>query len=96
MLTKVLQDDAVKSTITIEDVKVEMLPKLIDNSSLVCSTPLVAKHERKVRVRTAKSQVSARRSRLSKATAHLYDLEEAHEPEKQLNVDFGLYQMEEL
>jgi hypothetical protein len=35
-----------------------------------------------------------RSSRLEKATQHLYDLEDAHEPEKPLNIDFGLYQME--
>jgi hypothetical protein len=36
-----------------------------------------------------------RTSRLEKATQCLYDLEEAHEPEKPLNIDLGLYQMED-
>jgi hypothetical protein len=36
-----------------------------------------------------------RTSRLEKATNCLYDLEEAHEPEKTLNLTLSLYQMED-
>jgi hypothetical protein len=42
-----------------------------------------------------KNKVPVKRtSRLEKATQHLYDLEAIHEPEKPLNIDLGLYQME--
>ena len=42
-----------------------------------------------------KAKVTAKKSRLEKATNHLYDLEDSCGPEKQLNIDFGLYQMED-
>ena len=49
-----------------------------------------------MKVRTAKSKVPVKRtSRLEKVTSILYDLEEVHGPEKPLNIDFGLYQMED-
>ena len=42
-----------------------------------------------------KAKVTPRKSRLDKATSHLYDLEDCHGPEKSLNIDLGLYQMED-
>ncbi len=42
-----------------------------------------------------KAKVTAKKSRLEKATSHLYDLEDSCGPEKTLNIDFGLYQMED-
>jgi hypothetical protein len=38
---------------------------------------------------------TVKKSRLEKATSHLYDLEDSHGPEKALNIDLGLYQMED-
>ena len=49
-----------------------------------------------MKVRMVKSKMPVKKtSRLDKATNHLYDLEDAHGPEKPLNIDFGLYQMED-
>jgi len=45
--------------------------------------------------RTVKSKMTPKKSRLEKATCNLYDLEDCSGPEKTLNIDFGLYQMEE-
>jgi hypothetical protein len=42
-----------------------------------------------------KTKVTVKKSRLEKATSHLYDLEDSCGPEKTLNIDLGLYQMED-
>jgi hypothetical protein len=94
-LTKHVHDEAFKYALTFEDAKVEVVPKIIDNSMVISGTHLVPKPKSKMEVRMVKPKVTVKRSsRLEKATQHLYDLEEAHEPEKPLNIDFGLYQME--
>ena len=57
---------------------------------------IVPKPKNKMKVRMVKSKMSVKKtSRLDKATNNLYDLEDAHGPEKPLNIDFGLYQMED-
>ena len=88
-----------KCNITIDDAKVTVAqvspvsPALIDNS-LVITAPGLAK-PKKVKVTMEKPKVTAKKSRLDKATSHLYDLEDTHAPEKCLNIDLGLYQMED-
>ena len=95
-LTKHLHDEALKAPFTIEDAKVEVAPKVIDNSMVIGGSHIVRKPKNKMNVRMVKNKVPVKRaSRLDKATQHLYDLEEAHGPEKSLNIDFGLYQMED-
>ena len=42
-----------------------------------------------------KAKVTVKKTRLDKATNHLYDLEDTYGPEKALNIDLGLYQMED-
>ena len=94
-MTKHVHDEAFKYALTVEDAKVEIAPKIIDNSMVISGTHLVPKPKSEMKVRMVKPKVTVKRSsRLEKATQHLYDLEEAHEPEKPLNIDFGLYQME--
>jgi hypothetical protein len=91
-----VHDEALKNQLTIEDVKVEVVPRMIDNSMVMGGSHIVRKPKSKMKVRMVKSKVPVKRtSRLEKATQHLYDLEEANEPEKPLNIDFGLYQMED-
>ena len=91
-----LHDEAIKNTLTIEDVKVEAVPKMIDNSMVMGGSQIVHKPKSKIKVRMVKSKMPVKRtSRLEKAIQHLYDLEDAHEPEKPLNIDLGLYQMED-
>jgi hypothetical protein len=93
-LTKNLHDEALKNSLTIEDAKVEVVPEMI-NSMEIRYPATVRKPKSKMKARTAKSKVPVKRtSRLEKATHILYDLEEVHRPEKPLNIDFGLYQME--
>ncbi len=80
---------------TIEDVKVEVAPQIIDNTLVMGASHIAQKPKGKVKVRVVKAKVTAKRSRLERATSHLYDLEDSAGPEKHLNIDFGLYQMED-
>jgi hypothetical protein len=94
VLTKHVHDD-LKCNLTVEDAKVELAqvkPALIDNS-LVIAAPSIVTQPKKVRM--VKAKVTPKKSRLDKATSHLYDLEDCHGPEKSLNIDLGLYQMED-
>ena len=50
----------------------------------------------KMKNRMVKAKVTIKKTRLDKAISHLYDLEDSCGPEKPLNIDFGLYQMEEI
>ena len=91
-----LHDEAFKNPLAIEDIKVEVVPKMIDNSLIISGTHIVQKPKNKMKVGVPKSKMTPKRnSRLEKATNCLYDLEEAHEPEKTLNIDLCLYQMED-
>lgn len=94
-LTKHLHEDILKP-LGIEDVKIEVVPKTIDHSMVIGGGQIVRKPKNKMKVRMVKSKMPVKKaSRLDKATNHLYDLEDAHGPEKTLNIDFGLYQMED-
>ncbi len=66
-----LHDEALKNPLTIEDVKVEVVPKMIDNSMVIGgSTHESASHKNKMKVGMAKSKMAPKRtSRLDKATA---------------------------
>ena len=91
-----LHDEACKNPLTIEDVKIEVVPKMIDNSRVIRGSGIVQKPKNKMKVGMAKSKIPPKRtSRLEKATHYLYDLEETHETEKTLNIDLDLYQMED-
>jgi len=94
-LTKNVHEDAIKP-LCIDDVKIEVSPKMIDNSVVIGGSQVVRKPKKKMKVRMVKNKMPVKRtSRLERATQHLYDLEDAHEPEKPLNIDLGLYQMED-
>jgi len=95
-LTKHLHEEALKVPFGIEDVKIEVVSKTVNHSMVIGVSNIVQKPKAKMKVRTVKSKMTVRKtSRLEKATSHLYDLEDTHGPEKQLNIDFGLYQMED-
>jgi hypothetical protein len=94
-LTKHLPEDILKP-LGIDELKIEIVPKQIDHSMVIGGSQIERKPKGKMKVRTVKSKMPAKRvSRLDKATASLYDLEDSHGPEKPLNIDFGLYQMED-
>ena len=95
-MTKQLHDDALKINLSIEDVKVEVTPKIIDNALVLGTPSVIGKPKNKMKVnRMVKAKVTIKKSRLEKATSHLYDLEDSCGPEKTLNIDLGLYQMED-
>ena len=93
-MTKHIHEDALK-ILSIEDVKIEVTPKIIDNTLILGATNVMPKSKGKMKVRMVKAKVTVKKSRLEKATSHLYDLEDSCGPEKSLNIDFGLYQMED-
>ena len=94
-MTKHLPEDQIKP-LGIDDVKIEIIHKTIDHSMVISGGQIVRKPKNKMKVRMVKSKMPVKKtSRLDKATNHLYDLEDAHGPEKPLNIDFGLYQMED-
>ena len=91
-----VHEEALKNQLTIEDVKVEAVPKIIDDSMVMGDSNIVRKSKSKMKVRMVRSKAPVKRiGRLEKAMQHLYDLEDVHEPEKPLNIDFGLCQMED-
>jgi hypothetical protein len=93
-LTKQIHEE-MKCNLSVDAVKVEVTPvapALLDNS-LILTAPGIVTEPKKVRMEKAK--MTPKKSRLDKATSHLYDLEDSHGPEKSLNIDLGLYQMED-
>ena len=93
-MTKHIHEDALKLNLSIEDAKVEVTPKIIDNTMVLSASNVMRKPKGKMKVRMVKAKVTVKKSRLEKATSHLYDLEDSCGPERTLNIDFGLYQME--
>ena len=94
-MTKHVHEDTLKLHLSIEDLKVEVIPKIIDNTLVLGASNVMPKPKGKMKVRMVKAKVTVKKSRLEKATSHLYDLEDSCGPEKPLNIDFGLYQMED-
>lgn len=91
-LTRHVADD-LKCTLSIEDSKVS--PQIIDNTSVISRSRIVSKPGTKAKVRMVRAKVDTKKSCLELVTTSLYDLETSHGPEKPLNIDLGLYQMEE-
>ena len=96
-MTKNLHDETLKPLgLCIDDAKIEVTPKIINNSMVIGGPNVVRKPKNKMNTRMVKNKMPIKRtSRLEKATQCLYNLEAAHEPEKPLNIDLGLYQMED-
>ena len=94
-MTKQPHEESIRA-LGIDDAKIEISPKIIDNSMIIGGSHIVRKPKNKMNVRMVKAKMPVKKtSRLAKATQSLYDLEDTHGPEKQLNIDFGLYQMED-
>jgi hypothetical protein len=87
--------DDLKCDLSVDDVKVEVAPKIIDDSIIINSTHVIRKPKSKVKARMVKAKMKVEKSELEKTANHLYDLEDSCESEQTLNVDFGLYQMED-
>ena len=94
-MTKHLHEDPLKLGLSLEDSKIEVTPKIIDNTLVLGASAILPKSKEKMKVRMVKAKVTVKKTRLDKATSHLYDLEDTCGPEKALNIDLGLYQMED-
>ncbi len=94
-MTKNLHEDHLKLALTLEDPKIEVTPKIIDNTLVLASPTILPKPKAKMKVRMVKTKVTVKKTRLDRATSNLYDLEDTCGPEKALNIDLGLYQMED-
>jgi hypothetical protein len=87
--------DDLKCDLSVDDVKVEVESKIIDESVVIGSTHVMKKPKGKIKIRMVKEKVTIKKSRLEKVASHLYDLEDNCGQEKILNIDLGLYQMED-
>ena len=94
-MTKHVHEDALKLPLSLEDAKIEVTPKIIDNTMVLGAPSIMPKPKGKMKTRMVKAKVTVKKTRLDRATSHLYDLEDTCGPEKPLNIDFGLYQMED-
>ena len=94
MLTKNIHDD-LKCSLHLEDEKVEVTPQIIDNNLVISSPTVISKPKSDVKARMGKTKVTVKKSRLEKATCQLIDLEDYSGPERRLNIDLDLYQMED-
>lgn len=56
---------------------------------------VMGKPHAKGKNRMVKAKVTIKKSRLERATSHLYDLEDSCTVEKTLNIDLDIYQMED-
>jgi hypothetical protein len=99
-LTKHLHDDALKCHLdeNLDDAKIEVVPQLVDNTLNLCGpsvhVPVAVVQPENLKVRVVKQKVTAKKTKIEKATEQLYNLECGTEPEKVLNIDLDLYQME--
>jgi len=92
------QEEALKGPLGLDDAgKLHTgVNKLLENNALVISSAHVSiTDEDKVKIPIAKPRKNVKRSRLGKITAKLYNLEPCNLPEKPLNIDLNLYQMED-
>ncbi len=93
-MTKHLHDE-LNRHLSVDDAKVIVAPQIIDNTLIIGAPTVMPKTKGKVKARMVKAKVTKKVSRLEKATSNLYDLEDRCTAEKALNIDLGLYQMED-
>jgi len=97
-LTKQASDEAaVKCHVALEGANkiVENTAKMMDITALVvCGAQMRPEREGKPKLAIVKTRMNLLRSRLGRIMRRLYDLESGNEPEKPLNIDLDLYQME--
>jgi hypothetical protein len=96
-LTKHADEAVLKAQLPLEDAGkvVESTVELVCNEALViCGAHVKPIAESAPKVAPVKVRVNAVRGKVGKITNKLYNLEQSGEPEKPLNVDLDLYQME--
>jgi hypothetical protein len=69
--------------------------KLIeDNVAALCNLQVFVEQEPKLKVARVMKKAYPKRIRLGRITQRLFNLESGNEPEKSLNIELDLYQME--
>jgi hypothetical protein len=90
-------ENLLKCPLSIEDagrVGLDVRKLMDENVAKLCSPQVfVVEQEPKLKVVRVK-KARAKRSKLSRVTQRLYDLESECKPEKPLNIELDLYQME--
>jgi hypothetical protein len=90
-------ENTLKCQLTIDEASKVCLDvsKLIEgNVAALCNQQVYVEQEPKLKVVLAVKKANPKRSRLARVTQRLYDLESSNEPEKPLNIELNLYQME--
>jgi len=97
-LTKQASDEtALRCHATLEElnkVSPSVTEAVVKNALVICGAHVDPEQEGKRKRAVVKTRVSLLRSRLGRIMRRLYDLEAGNEPEKPLNIDLDLYQME--
>jgi hypothetical protein len=91
-------ENAVKIPLTIEETNritlaVDVCKLMQENVANLRSSQVFVEQEPKLKVARVK-KTRPRRTRLSRITQRLYNLESGNEPEKPLSIELDLYQME--
>ena len=97
-LTKQASDETgLKCHVTLEEgtkVSPSVTDAIVKNALAIYGPYVSPESEGKRKRALVKTRVISLRSRLGRIMRRLYDLESDSEPEKKLNIDFDLYQME--
>ena len=97
-LTKQASDEtALRCHVTLEGgnkVSPSLTEAIVKNALVINSTHINSEQEGKCKRALVKTRMNSLRSRLGRIMRRLYDLESESEPEKPLNIDLDLYQME--
>jgi hypothetical protein len=97
-LTKQASDETVlRCHVTLEGgnkVSPSLTEAIVKNALVINSAHINSEQEGKRKRTLVKTRMSLLRSRLGRIMRRLYDLESGNEPEKPLNIDLDLYQME--
>lgn len=89
-------ENVLKCPLSVEDghrVNLDVCKLMEDNVAKLCSPQILVEQEPTVKIVRVKKARSTR-SKLSRVTQRLYDLDSGCKPEKPLNIELNLYQME--
>lgn len=90
-------ENPLKCSLSIEEpgtVNLNMNDLVAENLAKLCTPRVFVEEAPKLKAVRAKKPRATRRSRLSRVTQRLYNLESGNEPEKPLHIELDLYQME--
>jgi hypothetical protein len=94
-LTKQVNDDALKCSLGVDDVKIVVSPKTVDHSIIIGTPKTLYQPKDKLKNELIEARATAKEDRLDKTASKIYDLEDNIGPEKPLNINFNLHQMED-